>query len=49
VTSATVSTVAAVSPTAATPDDAIRAAIKAAVDAGQFARAAKLLEVLRGV
>jgi hypothetical protein len=38
----------AVNSTAAGPDDAIRAAIKAAVDAGQFERAARLLELLRG-
>jgi hypothetical protein len=35
-------------PSPASADDAIKLAIKAAVDAGQHERAAKLLEALRG-
>jgi hypothetical protein len=44
---ATASTVVAVPSTVPAPDDAIRVAIKSAIDAGQLERAARLLEVLR--
>jgi hypothetical protein len=37
----------AVSSTAPDPDEALKTAIKVAVDAGQYDRAAKLLDVLR--